>query len=283
MIIKKIFVGMSCFAIAMSMVACSNSDSSTTTSSSSVSESTIDITNNDVVKNMLKNVENAESVVSTLDVKINTTMSSGDDSVEVPMSISGTNTKYGDTIYAEITSTEDLTSLGQSKMTSITKQYSTKNEDGTHTVYSNISDGEQDSGWIISDSDSGEYMMDSMKTFRDSADKATVSDLDDGTHKITIALSDMKSDDTEKLTMGMGTNGDYVIYVDKDYYPTKIAIENFDTSELNESLSSESDTGVNSVDMSFEFNITFDKWNSADKIEIPQDVIDSAVKKNSEK
>lgn len=283
MIIKKIFVGMSCFAIAMSMVACSNSDSSTTTSSSSVSESTIDITDNDVVKNMLKNVENAESVVSTLDVKINTTMSSGDDSVEVPMSISGTNTKYGDTIYAEITSTEDLTSLGQSKMTSITKQYSTKNEDGTHTVYSNISDGEQDSGWIISDSDSGEYMMDSMKTFRDSADKATVSDLDDGTHKITIALSDMKSDDTEKLTMGMGTNGDYVIYVDKDYYPTKIAIENFDTSELNESLSSESDTGVNSVDMSFEFNITFDKWNSADKIEIPQDVIDSAVKKNSEK
>lgn len=283
MIIKKIFVGMSCFAIAMSMVACSNSDSSTTTSSSSVSESTIDITDNDVVKNMLKNVENAESVVSTLDVKINTTMSSGDDSVEVPMTISGTNTKYGDIIYAEITSVEDLTSLGQSKMTSITKQYSTKNEDGTHTVYSNISDGEQDSGWIISDSDSGEYMMDSMKTFRDSADKATVSDLDDGTHKITIALSDMKSDDTEKLTMGMGTNGDYVIYVDKDYYPTKIAIENFDASELNESFSSESDTGVNSVDMSFEFNITFDKWNSADKIEIPQDVIDSAVKKNSEK
>ena len=287
--LKKFIIGMSCFALMASITACGNKDSTINNSSMISSTESVESTtdnedisiseqgNNEIIHNMLTNLQNASSVEATLEVKVNIELLIDEESYNIPITISGTNTKSGNVTYANITSIEDLSELGQKISTTIQEQYSLKNDD-IYTLYSKYiyDEKDYDTGWVISESTEDTSIVESINAFEGVADKALIENIDDG-YKITINIEDLNSDEASDLTMGIGVGGDFVIYVNKDYYPTKIAIENFDMSNVAENWFTDENTDVDGFNMSFDFNIIFDKWNSVDTITIPDEVLSNAA------
>lgn len=290
--LKKFIVGMSCFALIATMTSCGKKDDSNTSDKTTVSstesavtseEETIDITapedgGNDVIYNMLTNLKDVDSVEATLDIKMNMELITDGETYSIPITLSGTNTKSENITYANITSTEDLSALGQEVTTTVQEQYSVKNEDNNYTLYSKYiyNDRDYETDWIVSESTEESSIIESVEIFEKATDKAKIEKTTDG-YKITIDMNDLDSEDTKDITMGTGITGDFVVYLNQDYYPVKISIENVDMTDISDSWLSDDDLDIEAVNMTFEFTVTFDNWNSVEKITIPNEVVSNAA------